>query len=278
MRYGIVVDSGCDIKEIFAEGIAFNCVALKLDVGEKEFVDDIHLDIEEFMKEMSAYKGKTGSAAPSPADWMDAYEKADEVFAITITGALSGSYASAKTAYDMSREEDPNRKICLIDSKSAGPEISLLVYKLIELMQEEKTFEEIQKEIIEYQTRTHLLFTLGSMDNLVKNGRIGRLQGSMAGILGIKILGYAGEDGTFNILHKCRGKYTALDKAWAEMERHGYAGGPVAVCHCFNSQGAEYLKKLILENYKMADVKIMPASGLCSYYAENGGILIGYEV
>lgn len=280
MRYGIVVDSGCDITDVkkFTEkGIAFSRVALQLDVGEKVFVDDFNLDIEQFMKEMSSYKGKTGSAAPSPADWLAAYETADIVFAITITGALSGSYASAKTALMMCEEDYPERKVCLIDSKSAGPEISLLVYKIAELMEQNLSFEKIKQEITKYQSQTHLLFTLGSMDNLVKNGRISKLQGSMAGILGIRVLGYANEGGTLDILHKCRGKYTAFDKAWMEMSDQGYTGGRVVISHCFNTHGAEYMKRIIEAKYENAEIIIMPASGLCSYYAENGGVLLGYE-
>ena len=69
MKYGIVVDSGCDLKQLTQDdenGIVFSRAPLKLQVGEKEFVDDIDLDVKEYMKEMYAYPGKTGSAAPSP--------------------------------------------------------------------------------------------------------------------------------------------------------------------------------------------------------------------
>ncbi len=94
MKYGIVVDSACDMTGLAPElvnQIDFTRVPLKLDIGDKEFVDNFDLNIEEFMKEMSAYDGKTGSAAPSPHDWLKAYEKSECVFAITITWTISGS-------------------------------------------------------------------------------------------------------------------------------------------------------------------------------------------
>ena len=280
MKYGIVVDSGCDLTSLNIEAtskIDFTRVPLKLDVGDKVFVDDFNLDRKKFMEEMYAYKGKTGSAAPSPHDWLKAYEKSDNIFVITITGTLSGSYASAKTALDMFKEQYPDKNIHLIDSKSAGPEITLIVQKLTEYMMEDMNFEEIVKRIDDYCSHTHLLFILKSLNNLIKNGRVSKLQGSMAGLLGIKILGTATEEGTLDLLQKCRGKMTAYDKAVEELFSRNYTGGPVVISHCFAPDLAEYIANAIKNKFPNSDIKIMDTSGLCSYYAEQGGILIGFE-
>lgn len=280
MKYGIVVDSGCDLKSLNPEvagKIDFTRAPLKLDVGDKEFIDDFNLNIEEFMKEMYAFKGKTGSAAPSPNAWFNAYEKSEHVFVITITSALSGSYASAQIAVDMFKEQYPDRKIHLIDSKSAGPEITLIVKKLAEYISQDMSFEEIVQKIEDYRNHIHLLFTLKSLDNLVKNGRVSKLQGSMAGILGIKILGIASEEGTLDLLQKCRGKMTVYDKAVEEMFARNYTGGRIIIAHSFALDTAEYISKIVKETFPNSEIEIMPTSGLCSYYAEQGGILIGFE-
>ena len=280
MQYGIVVDSACDLTQLKTPvntEIDFTRVPLKLDIGEKEFVDDFNLNIEEYMKEMSQYKGKTGSAAPSPQAWLEAYEKSEHVFAISITGTLSGSYSSAKTAVDMFKEEHPTRKICLIDSKSAGPEITVIVKKLVDLIAEGLDFDTICERIHAYQKKTHLLFVLKSLDNLIKNGRVSKLKGTVAGLLGIKILGTASNKGDLDLLQKCRGKMTAYDKLVEEMLTRNYTGGRVVIAHCFAQDTAEYIANAIREKHADADIEIMPSSGLCSYYAEKGGILVGFE-
>lgn len=280
MKYGIVVDSGCDVTSLapeVANKIDFSRAALKLDIGDKEFTDDFNLNIDEFMKEMYAYKGKTGSAAPSPQDWVNAYAKSDCVFAITITGTLSGSYSSAKTAVDLFKEQYPERRIHLIDSKSTGPEMTLIVRKLSEYMSQDLDFEEIVDCIEEYRKHTHLLFVLKSLDNLVKNGRLSKFQGSIAGILGIKLLGVATDEGELGLLHKCRGKMTAYDKAIEEMFLRQYKGGKMIISHCFAPDTAEYIASKVREQFPQCEIEIMPTSGLCSYYAEQGGILIGFE-
>lgn len=280
MEYGIVVDSGCDMKDIFANAkgkIDFTRVPLKLDIGDKEFVDSIDLNIEEFMKEMYAYKGKTGSAAPSPNDYIKAYEKSNCVFVITITGTLSASYSSAKNAVNLFKEQYPDRKVHLIDSKSTGPEMTLIVRKLTEYINQGMSFEDIVKNIDEYCKSTHLLFVLKSLDNLVKNGRTTRLIASMAGILGIKLLGTASEEGTLELLDKKRGKTAVYDKLFEVMQSRKYQGGRVVIAHCFALDTAEYVSNKIKEIFPKSDIQIMNTSGLCSFYAEEGGILVGFE-
>lgn len=280
MKYGIVVDSGCDLlslRENVADKIDFTRVSLKLDIGDKEFIDSFDLNIEEFMKEMYSYKGKTGSAAPSPNEWLKAYEKSENIFAITITGTLSASYSSAKIGMELFKDRYPNRNIYIIDSKSTGPEMSLIVRKLTEYITENMDFESICKKIEEYRTHTHLLYILESLDNLVKNGRVSRLKASMAGILGIKMLGIASEEGTVELLHKCRGKMAVYDKAITEMLERNYHGGRIVIAHCFANDVANYIVSKIKEKYHDSDIDIMRTSGLCSYYAEKGGLLIGFE-
>ncbi len=282
MKYGIVTDSGCDLKDIdlfTKKEIDFSRAPLKLQVGDEVFVDDFNLDISHFMEVLAAYKGKTGSAAPSPQEWMDAYIKSDEIFVITITGTLSGSYASAKVAKDMFMEQYPEKKIHLIDSLSTGGEVTLLVQKLIELIEEELPFEKIVEEIESYhKEHTRLLFILEHMENLVKNGRVGKVAGSIAGVLGIRILGRASDEGTLDLLHKCRGKMTVYDKTIEEMYKRGYHGGRIAISHCFNEKAARYIEKKIQEKYPNVEISLIPTSGLCSYYSEKNGVLVGYEV
>lgn len=282
MKFGIAVDSACDLRELGEWGhkdVVFHQIPLKLEIGEKEFVDDKNLDFEEFMKELLAYKGKTGSAAPSPGEWAEAFEAADVTFAFTISGNLSGSYSSAEVAKEMVLEKYPEKKIYVVNSFSAGPEESMLARKTVEFIEAGMTFEEIVEAIENYRLKTtRLLFILEHMDNLINNGRVSKLAGSIAGLLGIRVLGRASDEGTLDLLHKLRGKFTVYNKCAEEMFERGFKGGRVVIAHCLNQDKADYLKNKILEKYPQSDVVVMPTGGLCGYYAERNGMLIGYEV
>lgn len=280
MKYAIIVDSSCDlyIDDNNINDTFMSRVPLRLRIGEKEYTDDFSLDIKSFMKEMQEYPGATGSAAPSPEEWYNAYKEADEIFAVTITSALSGSYSSAMVGKNMLLEEYPDKKIHIIDSKAAGSGLTLIVRKLQEYIEQRLPFEEIVEKITAYCKKVKVFFILESMDNLVKNGRVNALSGKLAGILGIKILGQASEEGTIELLHKARGKDTIYKKTIQDMLAKGYQGGKIIISHCFNEEKAKYIIDELKAYFPIQHVEIMPTSGLCSYYAEERGIIIGFEI
>lgn len=277
----ILVDSGCDLMQIenIGDGILYDRVPLKIIMGEREYVDDETLDVEKMVEEMYAYPGKTSSACPSPEEWAAHFRDAEESYVITITGALSGSYNSAMVAKHMVEEEDPTKKIYVLDSLSAGMEITLLVHKLHELLQAGTPFGEVCRRLDEYsQKHTKLVFILYSIENLVKNGRVSKIAGMTAGLLNLSVVGNTTERGELGPIAKARGKKKSAKLAFAEMERQGYRGGKVMIAHCQNPDGVGILRELIEEKYRNARLEIMETRGLCSYYAEKSGLMIGYEV
>ena len=280
MKWKIVVDSSCDLRELDTLGndeIGFEVVPLKVIVGEREFVDAKGLDIAEMMEVMKNYNGKTSSSTPNIGEWKEAFADAENVFAVTITGTLSGSAASANNAKRILEEEGSKQNIKIIDTLSTGPEMSLLVEKIVELINKGLSFEEICTKSEKYLSTTHLLYVLESLDNLIKNGRVSKLEGGLAGLLGIRILGIASQEGTLELLSKCRGQKKVYDQMFEKMVEYGYNGGKVIISHCFNDKWAEYLKEKIKDKFNACKVTIMPTGGLCSYYAQMHGILLGFE-
>ena len=280
MKYAIIVDSSCDMymNESYENDTFMARVPLRLRVGEKEYIDDFDLDIVSFMNEMSACAEATGSAAPSPEEWYNAYKNADEIFVVTITGALSGTYSSAVVGKNMFLEDYPEKKVHTIDSKSAGSGTTIIVRKLQEYIKAQMPFEKIVDEITEYCKTIKTYFILESMENLIKNGRVSALAGKLAGILGIRILGQASDEGTIELLRKLRGKDLIYKKTVEDMISNGYHGGKIVISHCFNEEKVELLSELIKQQFPDAEIETMLTSGLCSYYAEKKGLIIAFEV
>ena len=277
----ILVDSGCDLMciETMAEGIVYDRVPLKILMGDKEFVDDETLDVAQMVDELYTYQGKTSSACPSPEDWAAHFRDAEESYVITITGALSGSHNSAMVAKHMVEEEDPSKKIYVLDSLSAGGEMTLLAQKLHELLQADVPFEEVCRQMDAYsRDHTRLVFVLYSIENLVKNGRVSKIAGMAAGLLNLSIVAKATEKGEIGPIGKARGKKKGARLVLEEMEQQGYQGGKVILSHCQNPDGVEMIKETISEKYENVIFESMETRGLCSYYAERNGLMIGYEV
>lgn len=279
MSWKIVADSGCDIRQIegLAEHVEYKNVPLTIQIGSEIFVDDEGLDVANMMKKMYESPVLSKSSCPSPDAFLQAYQGAENVIAITITGNLSGSQNSAQVAKHMLLEEHPNVNVHIIDSLSAGGEIDLIVLELSRLITKGLSFDEVVEAITAYQAKTRLLFVLARIDNLVKNGRLSKLVGKVVGLLNIRMVGKASDEGKLELLHKVRGQKKAVQITIDEMLKEGYQGGKVMIAHANNEKACQQLTEKIKEKYPQADVTCVPASGLCSFYGEDGGILLGYE-
>ena len=166
----IVADSSCNILAL--DGVEFVSVPLTIRTDTKEFRDDAALDVNEMVTVLRNTKGRSYSACPNITDWEEAFGDSGDVLAFTITSSLSGSYNAACIARDACQERDPSRRIYVVDSLSAGPEIGLLIEKALSEVRAGADFGAVCRAVKAYHDRTHLLFALESMHNLAQNGRI----------------------------------------------------------------------------------------------------------
>ena len=271
----IVADSSANLMEL--KTVAFDAAPLKIITAQREFVDDRNLDLDEMIRFFKSYKGRSQSSCPNPEDWLTTFGDAEDVFCVAITSGLSGSYNAACVAKEMYETEHPGRRVFVIDSLSAGPELTLLVEKLEELIVAGKPYEEICAYMSEYQKKTGLLFMLESLNNFAANGRVSPAVAKIAGVLGIRIVGKASDAGTLEPMHKCRGEAKSLAAMLEHMLAEGLQRGKVRIAHCLNSSAAETLKEQLRAAVPNAQVAIHKLRGLCSYYAEKGGLLVGFE-
>lgn len=272
----IVADSSADLTEL--DGIEFRSAPLKIITSERQFIDTPELDVEEMVNALSAYKGKSSTSCPNPEDWKAAFGDAEWVFCFTITAALSGSYNAAVLAKKQYEEEHEGRRVFVFNTRSTGPEMVLLARKARELALAGKDFDEITAEIEAYSEKTGLVFVLESLNNLANNGRVSRIVANMAGILGIRLVAKASNAGDIEPIAKCRGELNALKTVVKSLKQAGFSNGKALIGHCLGEPAANNLKALILKNFPDATVEIYKSRGLCSFYAEKGGLLVGFEV
>ena len=276
MNFKIVTDSSADIKEL--SGVAFDSVPLKIITDEREYVDDSSLDVVGMLSDLKKYSGRSHTSCPSTGEYIQAFGDCDNIFCITITSNLSGSCNAAHVAAGSYLEEHPDRRVHIIDSLSTGPENALIIEKLRDLILAGKDFDTVKSEITEYHNHTRLIFALESMRNLANNGRVSPIVAKMAGLLGIRAIGRASDVGTLEMICKSRGPLNAANDILTNMIGDGYKGGRVKLHHANNLPSAELLKTKIVEKFPDAKIDIAPAGGLCSFYAEQGGLLVGFEI
>ena len=276
MKYRIVSDSSSNLLKM-DRNIDYTTVPLKILIGENSYQDDLNLDVEDLVDKIEKSESSSTSC-PNTQEWMDAFEGADAIFAITISSNLSGSYNSAMLAKEEFLQTHPDCKVHVIDSLYTGGDMQLLIEKLADCIEQNMEFEEIVKEIQAYQETTRILFVLESLHNLAKNGRVSHAVANIAGFLGIRFIGKASEQGTIQQAMVAKGPKRTMSALISQILKMGYEGGKMRISHCLNYKMAETLKNELLEKFPIADIIIDTCGGLCSYYAERGGMIIGFEV
>ena len=275
MNFKIVTDSSSDMLSF--DALPFAVAPLKIVTAQKEYTDNSQLDVGGMVDDLLKYKGKSSSSCPNTDEWLSAFGDAQYIFCVTITATLSGCYNAACAAKQIYEEQHPERKVFVINSLSTGPEMRLIIEKLAELINDGKDFDDICNEITAYTNKTGLLFMLESMKNLANNGRVSHLVAKAAGLLGIRVVGKASDKGDLQPLDKSRGEAKAKCTIINRMREEGYWGGKVRIAHCQNPELAESISQSLLKEFGNIDITVYSCRGLCSFYAEKGGILIGFE-
>ena len=278
MFWHLVSDTACDLYSLdVGEGIFdFATIPFSIRIGGKEYIDNENIPIDEMLEANENHAEIAQTSCPSPEDWRDKFAAPGPVIAFTISSALSGSFNSACAARALLQEEEPEKQIAIIDSKATGPEMSMLIWRARDLILEGKPFKEIEKALNAAADRIHTSFALASYRNLIKNGRVSRLIGFIAGHLGFWGIGIGDEKGEIAIRGKARGSKSMIRFLTEEIRRVGVAGKQILISHCRNEKDALGLKAALKEAFPYIEVLVQATRGLDSFYAERSGLIVGY--
>lgn len=276
MSYLILCDSGTDFTKELKEKKEVIKIPLTLRLGDEDFIDDDDLDALDFLQKMKSYPDTPKSACPSPEDYMKHFDKADEIFIITISSKLSASHNSAKIAIDMYYEEKGKNKVYLIDSKGATASETLLVNKLVELKEAGLGFDETIEKIEAFNAKKEAFFVLESLDNLRKNGRLTGFKAFIAEALNIKPVMTTDGKGNIIKLDQARGINKACNILADLVVEHAKKteSRKMVISHCNCPERAEKVRDMIEEKYKFDRADIVMTGGLATLYAAEGGIVV----
>ena len=278
MSFHIVCDSCTDLTEEDLKKGCYTLVPLTLLVDGEEIIDDETFDQADFLAKVAASKEAVKSACPVPESYMEAYSKADDIYVVTLSAELSGSYNSAVLGKNLYEEENGTKNIHVVNSRGAATTQVLIARKLNEYASQGMPFEEVVDKIEEYTTSLRTYFVLETLEVLRKNGRLSRLSATIAGALNIKPVMIGTRDGVIQKAAQARGMKKALAKMVEHMGSEGrdLTRRQFVISHCNCYERAVYVKELIKKHLHAEDVDIVDTKGVSSLYACDGGIIVSY--
>ncbi len=275
-KFQIIVDSASDLDSKYVKNkeIGFRIVPLTITIGDKNYVDDDNINVDEMLESLHKYKGKTSTACPSPEAFSKYYTDAENTFVVTISSKLSGTYnAACLGAKEF--ENDSNFKIHVIDSKLVSGAEELIVDKLVELIESGLEFNDIVTEIDKFRDERQLFFTLAKFDNLIANGRMSKIVALIAKTLIIRPV-CKGVEGEIKVIEKVIGVNNAFKKMATFISKavQTFKDKVLIINKCKADNECEQLVKLIKENCDFKEIRIKETKGLCSFYALEKGLIV----
>lgn len=276
MSYKIVVDSCCELPENYKNDSRFQIVPLGLEVGDYVIQDDENFNQKEFLQKVAAYPLCPKSSCPSPEKYREAYhDSAEEIYAVTLSSHLSGSYNSAELGKSLYGEKYGDKKIHVVDSESASCGETQLVEKIIACKEAGLNFEETVKAVETFKRQMRTYFVLDNLETLRKNGRLSSVKALVASTLNIKPVMV----GNWGVIEQ-KGQAIGINKALAKMADCivGDVAKPeertLMITHCNCPERAEFMRGLMEKRASYKRILIMDTAGVSSMYANDGGVIV----
>lgn len=214
----IVVDSSSDYQTEEIREKNLDLVRISITIGEKQYVDGVDLDRNQFYEILENSREFPKTAQPSPQQFLDIFldakEKGEEVVCITLSSALSGTYQSALLAKEMAEYDS----VYIVDSRTATCNIKVLADYARELADAGKNAGEIAKQIESLKSRVKVVAALDTLEYLSRGGRLSRTAAALGDMAGLKPLITITENGEVAMLGKALGKNKAISHILRHLE------------------------------------------------------------
>ena len=248
MKYKIVVDSCCELPEEYSHDERFAFIPLGLEVGDYQILDDENFDQAEFLAQVAVCPICPKSSCPSPEKYMEAYRtEAENIFVITLSAQLSGSYNSAVLGKNLYHEQYGEKNIFILDSESASSGETQYALKAMELQEKGLSFEDTVKELEAFREEMKTYFILDNLETLRKNGRLTGVKAMVVSTLNIKPIMY-GDHGVIKQKSQAVGMKKAIIKLANIMvsEVPDMKDRTLIISHCNCPDRAAFVKKELL--------------------------------
>jgi len=277
----IVTDTAADLPDALLDRHQIAMGPLQGVFGDATFRDRVELKPEEFYRRLRSSRNLPTTSQPAPAEFVrvlrDARAEADEVVAVLLGGALSGTYASAQVAVRAAGISS----VSVVDSRSASLGEGMLALRGAELAAEGWRGREIAKELERIRGQSGMLLTVDTYDHLLRSGRVSRGKAWIAGMLDVKPVLSLDAEGRVVPVDRVRGRDHLVPRVLALLEKR-LTPRPrqvrFGVAHTEAPEMAERVRTALVAAYQPRDCFVTLATGVLGTHVGPGAWAIFYQI
>ncbi|PKH09241.1 MULTISPECIES: DegV family protein [Planomicrobium] len=277
----LFADSASDLPKEFFEKENVELFPLRVHIGNEEFEDirTIH-SLKVYDAIRNDIRPKTSQV--SPDEMLNAFEQlakdGEEGFYIAFSSELSGTYGTAMMASEQVREEYPDLKLTVLDSKLASLGYGMLVKEAVKLRSQGHPLKEIIERIRFMADHTESLFTVEDLDYMAKGGRISKGSAFVGGLLNIKPLLHV-ENGKLVPIEKLRGRKKVVKRIVELMEERGeqLEKQIISISHGDDEEFAHLMKEAIEEQFHPKNVEVYMIGSVIAAHTGPGTLAVFFQ-
>ncbi len=277
----VVTDSTCDLPPEWILGHNVTVVPMTVLFGEEAYLDQVEIGYEEFLQRLTDPAGPHPTTSqPSPAQFREAFERAlesaDRALVLLVSGALSGTLQSAQA---VAREFDG--RVTCFDSRSASLGLGFLVVRAAERLEAGASLEEVVPELCRARETSGLLFTVDTLDCLLRSGRVGAAKAFLGGLLDLKPVLSLDSGGRVVPAGRVRGRRALLERVQARLRKEVPRESPkvrFGIVHAAYPEIERLLVPRLREEFPQAELWVRPVTGVLAAHAGPGAWGVFYPV
>ncbi|HWP96293.1 MAG TPA: DegV family protein [Syntrophomonadaceae bacterium] len=279
MDVRIITDTSCDLPEEELDKYKIEMIPLKITFEDGEtFLDRVEISPSLFVDKMTRSKTLPKTSAPDPDTFVSYFEKglreAGQVLFVSLSSGLSSTYQTAVLARNMLGSQN----ICIFDSLTASLGTGIAAIKAAQMAALGLNVHTIVEQLSSIRKTREVMFTLDTLENVVKGGRLSRFQGLAGTVLNIKPILRGNSEGIPEIIDKVRGRKKAINRLASML---GEIPGPctceriIGISHVHCPEDAAKLARDIEDRYQPNEPIIIAEMGATiGTYAGTGGLMI----
>lgn len=276
-----MTDGGADVSERIKQSLNLIVVPLYLHFEGEQYISDVNMDLNQFYEKIKTKNMLPRTSAPSPSDFYDAFKDVDpdkKILMLSLTKGLSSTYENAVSGMNLLLEEEPNRIIEVINTKTASCGIGLLLHEANVMMERDMPFQDIACHIKERTNDTATLFVLKSLENLILGGRLDKVKGTIAKTLNIKLLMRSNDEGEIEVSDKVRGDKKSIRRFIEQIGEYtkSVENKVLTITHCNAEERAKSVIEDIKQTYAFKDIFLSETGPLISTYAGEGALVMSF--
>ncbi|MBC7075141.1 MAG: DegV family protein [Syntrophomonadaceae bacterium] len=281
MGVRIITDTSCDLPQEQLEKYNIQMIPLKITFDDgKTYLDRFEISPSLFVDKMINSKILPKTSAPDPETFISCFKKglkeSGEVLFVSLSSGLSSTYQVALLA----RKILGSKKICVFDSLTASLGTGIAAIKAARMAASGLNVQAIFERLLSIRKNREVLFTLDTLENVVKGGRLSKLQGLAGDVLNIKPILRGNDEGVPVIVEKVRGRGKAIRRLVnmvGEISGSNIRDRLVGVSHVRCPEDAAALAREIEDRYQPKEpIMISEMGATIGVYAGVGGLMINY--